>query len=559
MTTLDDLKTRAGLLLYRQLPEEYRYQDPAEQGELGDLEAYLHGFGHLLDLIRGTSEQAYADGFAEETDLDSDGFGNGREIQTWLLPYLAELVGAELIAPDPRNRIDELNNAVGWFKTKGTLQNIDSVADVVSGTETVLVEGWRRVLLTPRLDQPPFTSPLPDNDDGDPLGPPSLPLGTPDIRVTNRAVIDPDGANPLYRLVMPDRDAVTGSRVDPIVTYWKPRARHGVPCFAGAYDDTAMRTPDLRNPDFPDVGPHPRRSLIHIRPPNGFFEPKLREVAVPAGPNPFNFDLTEIDQFQTYGPDEILKEIGDPVDADGNLVSPAPDKIILIGDITIPADLLIRFENLLVRGTISVTTNNLKQTQLSLQKCAVEKLSMELPGDAPMVIAQDCLFGEIISASGFAQLVYCTVLGETHLERLWASDCIFAGDLIDVKCGGVDTCVRYSRLPDLAALSGCPAENSPSNTTDDPNFIRLYFQAGDDCLLRPAEFGEPGCGVLDLTTSKSIREGAEDDGEMGAYHHLYLSAQMRAVKLKLRDFLPFGQEIAIRYDPRLARPAAEQI
>ena len=277
MISIDDLKTRAGLLLTRQLPEEYRYQDPAAEGEFGDLEAYLHGFGHLLDLIRGTTEQAYADAFAEAPDIPGDGFGNSRDIQTWLLPYLAELVGAVLLAPDPEKRTEELNNAVGWFKTKGTLQNIDSVADVVSGAETVLVEGWRRVLLTPRLDLPPFTGPAGAMGDGDPLGPPALPLGTPDIRVTNRAVIDPDGANPLYRLVMPDRNA-DGTRAEPVITYWRPRARHGVPCFAGAFDDTAVRTPDLRNPDYPDVGPHPRRSLIHIRPPNGLFEPKLREV-----------------------------------------------------------------------------------------------------------------------------------------------------------------------------------------------------------------------------------------------------------------------------------------
>jgi len=158
MISIDALKTRAGLLLYRQLPEEYRFLDPAEDGELGDLEAYLHGFGHLLDLIRGTTEQAYADAFAEAPDIPVDTFGNKREIQTWLLPYLAELVGAELLAPDPENRTEELNNSVHWFKTKGTLQNIDNVADVVSGAETVLVEGWRRILLTPRLDMPPFTS-----------------------------------------------------------------------------------------------------------------------------------------------------------------------------------------------------------------------------------------------------------------------------------------------------------------------------------------------------------------------------------------------------------------
>ena len=161
---LDDLKTFAGRLLYRQLPEEYRYQDRAQPGELGDLEAYLHGFGHLLDLMRGTIEQAYADGFADQAD-------NGRSIQSWLLPYLAELVGAELLAPDPKRRPDELSNAVGWYKSKGTLLSVDSIADVVSGAETVVVEGWRRVLITPRLGLPPFTSPALPAGDGDPLGP----------------------------------------------------------------------------------------------------------------------------------------------------------------------------------------------------------------------------------------------------------------------------------------------------------------------------------------------------------------------------------------------------
>ena len=118
MTTIDDLKTRTGLLLYRQLPEEYRYQDNASGEELGDLEAFLHGFGHLLDLIRGTSEQAYADAFAEDTDIPSDEQGNPRNIQTWLLPYLAQLLGAELLAPDPDRRLEEGPDCKKFFSEK---------------------------------------------------------------------------------------------------------------------------------------------------------------------------------------------------------------------------------------------------------------------------------------------------------------------------------------------------------------------------------------------------------------------------------------------------------
>jgi hypothetical protein len=217
MAVLDPLGTRSGRLLFRQLPEEYRFLDLSSGEEAGDLEAYLYGFGHLLDLIRGTTEQAYADAFAEPTDLGSGGAEGQREIQIWLLPYLAELIGAELLSPDPEQRRKELAETVGWYKTKGTLRNSDSIADVVSGTETVTVEGWRRVAITPRLGLPPFTGPVSARGDGDPLGPPSLPLGTPDLRWTDRAIADPDGANPLFRLVLPRRDG-DGRVAAPLVT-----------------------------------------------------------------------------------------------------------------------------------------------------------------------------------------------------------------------------------------------------------------------------------------------------------------------------------------------------
>ena len=101
-------KSRNGALMYQQLPEEYRFRDRREDGRQGDLEAYLDGIGVLLDDIRGTLEQAYADAFSGTPDGD-------RTIQAWLVPYLAELLDAELMAPDPKARKDELNATVGWY------------------------------------------------------------------------------------------------------------------------------------------------------------------------------------------------------------------------------------------------------------------------------------------------------------------------------------------------------------------------------------------------------------------------------------------------------------
>ncbi|MEM7670097.1 MAG: hypothetical protein AAF317_13305 [Pseudomonadota bacterium] len=538
----DDLKSAAGQLLYRELPEEYRYQDPAADGELGDLEAYLHGFGHLLDLIRGTTEQAYADAFAEEAD-------NGREIQTWLIPYLAELVGAELRAPDPDARREELNQTVNWYKSKGSLEAVDEISDTISNAETVVLEGWRSVLTTPRMALPPFTADAAARGSGDPLDAPGLPQGSPDLRLMNRAIEDPDGVNPLHLVRLPQRDAF-GRESAPDEVFWRPSHRRGAPCNPGAYDDTSVRTPDLRLTG----APHPMRTQIHVRPPEGFFATGLNGTELAPTVDDLGIDPDETAE-QVIGPAQVFANLGvlDPgtvesLEIDG--VVEFPDRILITGDLNLPDGVNIRFEDLLFSGVIRVQT---AATALTLERCAVERVVVEVPTDEPALIATDCLFNRIRGGVGFGQLVYCTVLGPVELERLWASDCIFAQDLIDLNCSEDRSCIRYSRVPDLSALSGCSAELSPSNTDHDPNFIRLWFEAGDDCILRPAEFGEPGCGVLDLTSSPAIRAGAEDEGEMGAYHHMFHAAQIRALELKLSDTLPLGQDVAIRYDPMLAR------
>lgn len=541
-----DLKSRAGQLLYRELPEEYRYRDPApESGELGDLEAYLHGFGHLLDLIRGTTEQAYADAFAEPAD-------NGREIQAWLIPYLAELVGAELRTPDPAARRLELNETVGWYKSKGTLTSIDEISDVFSRAEAVVVEGWRRTLTTPRMTLPPFTAPAASMGDGSPMAAPGLPQGTPDIRYANRAVIDEDSANPLYAFRVPQRDEF-GREIEPLILHWRPRNRRGVPCFPGAYDDTALRSPDLRAPTVRGVGPHPNRTIVHVCPPEGFFARGLNGSEVAPTVDDIPIDPDETAQ-QLFGPQQVFEALGllDDETAgammiDGEIV--LPDRLVVEGNLTIPAGTDILFHDLIFTGALTLDG---PETRLTMNRCAAERVVLNHLTEDPALTATDCLFNTLRGGVGFAQLIYCTVMERTELERLWASDCIFNGPMVDLDCSGDDTCIRYSRVPSLTELGDCGADKSPTNTDDDPNFIRLWFEAGDDCILRPALYGEPGAGVLDLSASARLR--AEDEGEMGAHHHMFHVASIRALELKLTDYLPLGQELSIQYDPYLSHP-----
>ena len=67
-------------------------------------------------------------------------------------------------------------------------------------------------------------------------------------------------------------------------------------------------------------------------------------------------------------------------------------------------------------------------------------------------------------------------------------------------------------------------------------------------------FGGPGCPVLHPATHAGIRFGAEDGGEIGAYHHRHYARRAAAVIDKLRDFLPAGIEPLLIVDDDWTAP-----
>ncbi|MEO1001042.1 MAG: hypothetical protein AAFW69_10660, partial [Pseudomonadota bacterium] len=411
---IDDLRSAAGRLLYRELPEEYRFRDPPQGGpeEPGDLEAFLHGSGHLLDLVRATIEQAHADSFAEPIDVTLDPEAETRRflsIQPWLIPYLAELLGADLVAPDPARRTEELGRAVGWTKSKGTLTTVDEVADVVAGTETQPREGWRLTLACPRVGLPPFTVPPVAMDGSDPLGATPMPLGTPDLSKIDRAVRDPSGASPLARLRFPLRDPVTGVLArTPETIYWRGKARGGAPAFPGHYDDGMPRCPDLRDPSsLRAPGPHPRRTLVHVRTPDGLFAAGLPVHAIAADVDLIAAARRE-EGWRVLGPNEALAAAGVTL-PEG--VRAARVVLDLAGPLAVPRQTRLRIEDVLIRGTVDVEIGG----TLALDRAAVRTLAIQQPHDRraqPSVEAQDSLLGEIISPDGWARLIHVTVMGD---------------------------------------------------------------------------------------------------------------------------------------------------
>jgi hypothetical protein len=151
--------------------------------------------------------------------------------------------------------------------------------------------------------------------------------------------------------------------------------------------------------------------------------------------------------------------------------------------------------------------------------------------------------GTIGVGRGIARLEYCTILGSASFSGLQASDCIFGPTL---ACGGhggaplPEDCIRYCRLPrPIDAGSGacfaCVRDEAP------------MFEAG----FARAAAGEPGGAALRPDCPESVRRGAEDGGEMGAYHEDRHCRSREAAMDKIEEHLSVGMEPALIPDRRL--------
>ena len=256
--------------------------------------------------------------------------------------------------------------------------------------------------------------------------------------------------------------------------------------------------------------------------------------------------------------------------------------------LAIPATGGYPLEDIVFQGEIEVSGGKFVLIRSTAESLTVSTaLSLDADNEViPALTAKDCLFDNLTVASGLARLEYCTVMGEADCKHLQASDCIFAGSIINVKKPVTKelpppffNCVRYSNIPAgivnvvenedksdplwqvASALRLIDKDDkiSPrSNTLEKPVFIDFDFCENGELVERAAEFGDMDYGVLDPATSDTIRFGAEDGGEMGACHHKYYSLKAEAVLDKMREFLPVGIEPVLIQDTRLLHVPPEQ-
>jgi hypothetical protein len=555
--------SRLGEQLYRLLPEVYRTRDK-KAGRAGegsgteDLAKYLDAHGHLLDLIHATLKQQFDDALPESS-------------QDWLLPYFAQLLAAKIVSPDSKGKHAEIAHAVSWRQRKGTLKCAEEIAEAVGQMEVEIQEGWKRVAITPRIGMPLIPAESWDTKldidmtiPSEAMRHPTLPAAMVDLRRPSRAVE-----------ALPTNPAARVSSFGGVSQTWRQTNRHGVPCFPGSFDDVSRRTVDIRTPDAANGFYHHKRLLAYAPPPTGLF---------PLDPLIKTWDGALQENFI-----EVKHESGVLI------YSNRTDRIIEITDKVSLEEKQYRIEGINFQSELEIPEGGKLVLIRSAAKSLIvnTELSYDDKGNVMSSLeATDCLFDNLTVDKGLARLEYCTVMDKADCKHLQASDCIFAGSIKNVKKPVTNmlppsflNCIRYSSVPvelmddivskeqtdpvrKVAEALRFIVKNSEislgTNTLETPIFPEFDYckevNGGWESIRRPAEFGDYGYGVLAPVTPDAIRFGAEDGGEMGAYHHKYYSLKAEAVLDKMREFLPIGIEPVLIHDTRLLRvPPEHQI
>lgn len=571
-------------LLYRLLPEEYRNRDNDKTlaaEDQGHLKKYLEAFGGVLDKTRNTLEQRYYDSFPDTVDGQPG-------CQDWLLPYFADLFDAVLRSPFPNGQRIEISNAVRWAQRKGTVAIVDEVSDAITLSDTMIHEGWNRVATTARINIPALPSKAlgedrlqyPDKDhegniaqiadypdsDGQIVkvkpyvskqlalnGHPSNPVVTPDFRKHSRAVRT-DKTNPSAQTwnrlgeidIWRTETQESNASLNPNPTYWRQANRHSVPCFPDSYQDRSVRTVDVRNKDAGSGYYHPKNLLIFLPTPYGL-----------SGGDPIKLKWQDILRPDQSGKEQFIREHIETVidqENDHTLFRNISGKHIMIEDEAIWNDpSSVKFEKIGFGPEKFIV----KDGYVEFEDCLICRLESEaLPDDnAPRIILNHCLVGgkkapsstsidslmitAIKAPTNIVRCVYTTVNGQSEVDQLEASDCLFL-DKIKDKSGLLllNSCLRYSRL-------------SPANFDGLSAAAKANFLTKDIPEIGSLEFSNTGFGILTRNNSNFLLRGAENSGELGVYNRWKINARIDALKDKLNDYLPAGIRPVIIYDKML--------
>lgn len=200
-------------------------------------------------------------------------------------------------------------------------------------------------------------------------------------------------------------------------------------------------------------------------------------------------------------------------------------------------NLQVEIDSCIIGGLQVVNDNTHVQITNSIVDATAETLvaysapADELAAGGPLHIENSTIIGKV--HTGEMELASNTIfLASLAVEDTWSK--LSAAVLSDRRQAG---CVRFSYLP--------PASIVPR---------RYYCQPatdGDAVRVRPQftslRYGDPGYCQLGQRCAVEIRQGADDEAEMGAFHNLYQPQRETNLRVRLDEYLRFGLEAGIFY------------
>jgi hypothetical protein len=212
--------------------------------------------------------------------------------------------------------------------------------------------------------------------------------------------------------------------------------------------------------------------------------------------------------------------------------------LTLLGDPATPgaASLVIEhpFAKLTMEACIVGAVQIAAEAQAELNDCIVDanaatSTAYEGPGGtagAPLTMNECTVFGkvraEILAHVSNSLLLAAAATGDPWAAPVWAART-------------QEGCVRFSWLP-TAAIA--PRRHRCLPDAEHPN-VRPQFNA-----LR---YGQPAYAQLRATTPLVIRQGADDEGEMGVMHALAQPQRESNLRVRLDEYLRFGLHAGIFY------------
>jgi hypothetical protein len=154
-------------------------------------------------------------------------------------------------------------------------------------------------------------------------------------------------------------------------------------------------------------------------------------------------------------------------------------------------------------------------------------------------------------------LARCTILGNISVFQTdIARDSIITGEYYSRRrqIGEIRFCY-VAPTAHVPRRTGCQPDDVLARVRDDQLLGNITATQADALLINEAarvkprfdstRYGTPGYGRLALDGATEITHGSEDDGEMGAFHDLWVTRRIDDMTTRLAEFTPIGVDLDI--------------